>query len=50
MLFSVLASKSLGRNTNQDSLAHKYTIIEFFAKSPELLDFFNKIIKDFKDD
>ncbi|KAM3144290.1 hypothetical protein pb186bvf_003454 [Paramecium bursaria] len=50
MLFSVLASKSLGKNTNQDSLAHKYTIIEFFAKSPELLDFFNKIIQDFKDD
>ncbi|CAD8201491.1 unnamed protein product [Paramecium pentaurelia] len=51
MLFSALASRTLGKNTqNVEQIAQKLTLIEFFNKSPQLVQYFQNKIKDYNDE
>jgi hypothetical protein len=42
MLFSALAGRTIGRNTNSEKLCERKNFLEFFIKTPELVPFFLK--------
>jgi hypothetical protein len=44
MLFSALASRTLGKGTNMNRATLRMNLVEFFSKFPDLIDFFLKEI------